>query len=134
MTAQLPTSSFNSWVELYDSDILAIEHGPLRYAQERAGKVLEIDRFTKDLMEQFAEIGLGVEVKVFTTEQEGVWAFEVEIRERLEKVFDFDRMVHEVTNNILEIPGQEKGFINTSAALNELAKQERMNGRKRKHG
>lgn len=125
----------NSHCELYDSDILAIETGPLLYAQQRSGHRLNIDRFCKDLTEQFAAIGLGVDVKVYTTAQEGTWAFEVEIQRRLEKQeFDYDRMVHEVTNNILEMPGQDKGFINTAEAMNELLRKERSGELKHGHG
>lgn len=125
----------NSHVELYDTDILAIEAGPLKYAQDRAGKTLDIDRFTKDLAEQFAQIGLGADVQVHTTAQTGVWAFVIEIQRRLdESPFDFDRMVHEVTNNVLALPGQE-GFINTSQAMNELLRKERAGELpKHKHG
>lgn len=120
----------NSQVDLYDSELLAIERGPLRYAQERAGKRLNVDRFTKDLAEQFEHIGLGVEVKVFTTASEDVYAFEVEIQKRLLSVFDHDQMIHEVVNNILELPGQEKGFIDTNKAIREM---ERNNRGRHKH-
>ena len=63
----------DSWVELYDSDIKAIAAGPLHYAQMRGGQLLDIDRFVRDLQEQFFQIGFGVQVQVWTTEIEGTY-------------------------------------------------------------
>jgi hypothetical protein len=124
---QASTMGLNSFIDLYDSEIIAIEDGPLRYAQQRAGRPLNIDRFTKDLAEQFEQIGLGVEVKVFTTAQDNVWAFEVEIQRRIAKPFDPDQMIHEVVNNLLELPG-EGGWIDTNKGMAELARKEREDG------
>jgi hypothetical protein len=115
----------DSYVDLYDSDILAMEAGPIRYAQARQGKMLNIDRFVKDLEEQFAVIGLGVEVQVHTTEQENTWAFKVEIQRRLTP-FDVDRMRHEVVNNVLDMPGEEKGHtIDVDASMLEFERDMR---------
>jgi hypothetical protein len=113
----------DSWVDLYDSDIKAIAAGPLHYAQQRAGASLDIDRFVRDLQEQFYAIGLGVQVHVWTTEAEGVYKFVVEIQKRL-TLFDPHKMAHEVQSNLLEIPG-EGGTINMNEGLAELARKER---------
>lgn len=107
----------SSSVELYDSDFLAMESGPLRWARAAAGSVRNIDRFVNDLIEQFAEIKLGVQVQVWDTNQDGLYAFKIEIIRRIEAgAYDYDRQVHEVVSNILDLPGQE-GWIKTSEAL-----------------
>jgi hypothetical protein len=121
----------DSWVELYDSDIKAIAAGPLRYAQERAGRMLEIDRFVRDLQEQFFQIGLGVQVQVWTTPIEGTYKFTVEIQKRLNP-WDPDQMVHEVTHNLLDIPGAPEGFIKTDPGA-DLARRERSGEFKHDH-
>src|SRR5438132_7572018 len=95
-------SEITSQVELYDSDILAMERGPIEWARAQEGKHLNTDQFTKDLKEQFAHIGLGVDVHVFDTHMRGAYAFKVEIQQRLGAAFDPDRQVHEVVNNLLE--------------------------------
>lgn len=113
----MTSMDINSSVELYDHDFLAMESGPLRWANQQQGKTRDIHRFTEDLKEQFAAIGFGVDVQVWDTNQEGTYAFKIEIRSRLDgSAFDHDRQVHEVVSNILDIPGQE-GWIKTSDAL-----------------
>jgi hypothetical protein len=115
----------DSWVELYDSDIAKIAAGPVHYAQQRSGQSLEIDRFVRDLQEQFFECGFGVQVQVWTTEQEGVYAFMVEIQKRLGPTWDPDQMVHEVTHNLLDLPGEQEGFLDTNEGMAELARKQR---------
>lgn len=122
----------DSWVELYDSDIKAIAAGPLRYAQQRQRTRLDIDRFVRDLQEQFHGIGFGVQVHVWTTEEDGTYRFEVEIQKRLTP-WDPYQMVHEVQNNILEIPGAMEGKPNLNEGLAELARKERAKDYKHKH-
>lgn len=114
--------SVDSQIELHDSDILAMENGPLRWVTERSGRMLDIDQFTKDVAEQFAQIGFQVEVQVWETNERGVWAFKVLIEKRIGAAFDPDRMVHEVQNNLLEIPG-EGGVINTGQAMKDFAQR-----------
>ena len=121
------TMDVDSNVDLLDSEILKIEAGPLAWANERAGKSLEIDRFTKDLAEQFNQIGFKVEVQVWETNQPGAWAFKILIEKRIGKEFDPDQQVYEVVNNILDIPGQEKGFINTGKSMLDFEKQAKSN-------
>jgi hypothetical protein len=125
MTSSITPFGIDSWVDLYDSDIKAIAAGPLQYAQQRAGKMLDIDRFVRDLQEQFFQIGLGTQVKVFTTAEPGVYAFEVEIQKRLGAPFDPDQMVHEVTHNLLDLPGEQEGFVDTESGMRELLRKER---------
>jgi hypothetical protein len=125
--SQQRSSEITSAIELHDSDILKIERGPYAWAQDQQGKSYDIDQFAKDLTEQFAQIGFGVVVQVWTTSQAGTWAFQVEIQRRLTGEFDPDRQVHEVVNNILNLPGQE-GWINTGEAMKEHDRQQRDNG------
>ena len=122
------TSEITSQVELHDSDILAIERGPLAWARDQAGKHLNVHQFTEDLKEQFAHIGLYVDIQVWETQMAGAYAFKGEIQRRLGSVFDPDRQVYEVQNNILEIPGQEKGSINTGKAMKEWERERRERG------
>jgi hypothetical protein len=124
----------DSWVELYDSDIKAIAAGPVHYAQQREGQRMDIDRFVRDLQEQFHQLGFGVQVQVWTTEVEGAYGFVVEIQKRLGPTWDPDQMVHEVTHNLLEIPGEQEGFTDTKTGMNELARKEKFGDiKKHKH-
>lgn len=104
-------------VELYDSDLLKMEKGPLRWMQSKQGTAMDLEGFRRAAVEQFAEAGFEVNVKCYDTNQDGMFAFDVDIVRRVEAKFsfDYDKMIHEVTNNILEIPGQEKGFIKAPA-------------------
>ena len=83
-------------IDLYDSEILAAEKVLDRlHSSQRTSKNLE--SFRKEITERFAEIGLVVDVKVYTTNQEDVFGFDVEIIGRTEALnWDPDKMVHEV--------------------------------------
>lgn len=97
-------------IDLYDSEILAAEKVLERlHVKQRTSTNLE--SFRKEIVERFAEIGLKVDVKVWTTNQDGVFGFEVEITGRTEEIkWDPDRMVHEVRTDILDLlPESEKG-------------------------
>lgn len=122
-----------SHVELYDSDLLAIERGPLAYMQSRQFSRMNLEEFRVATKEKFEDIGFRVNVKCYDTDVSDTYAFDVEILEKLEKrAFDFDRQVHEVTRNILELPDQEGGFIKTDASMMQMLKNEREHG-KHKH-
>jgi hypothetical protein len=106
----------SSTIELYDSDIIKIDKGPIPWAVLQQGSRRNLEGFRKGLTEQFNRIGLVVYVSCYTTDEDGTYAFDVEIRGRTEShEFDFDRQVHEVTNNLLDEPGVEKGFVKTPA-------------------
>lgn len=121
-------------IMLNDSELLKIERGPYAWALSQQKKTLNIDQFTKDLKEQFNQIGLQVTVKVFDTNESGVYGFEVEINGRvLGSFFDPDRQVHEAVSNILSLPGED-GWINTNEAFKEQRAKERLHGKpKHKH-
>lgn len=104
----MTTMDVSSLVELYDSEFLAIEEGPLAWANHRVGSRRNIDQFCRDLTEQFGLIGLEVEVQPWTTADPEAYAFKVEIRARVTpQPTDYDRMQHEIRANILEIPGAD---------------------------
>ena len=125
---QVPSSEITSAVELYDSDILAMERGPIAWARSREGNTLHIDQFTKDLTEQFALIGFGVDVQVWSTAQDDTYAFKIEIQRRLGSQWDPDRQVHEVVNNVLDLPDQEGGWIKTDEAMKEHERRRKEQG------
>ena len=97
-------------IDLYDSEILAAEK-VLEKLNVKQRTATNLENFRKEIIERFAEIGLKVDVKVWTTNQDGVFGFEVEIIGRTENInWDADRMVHEVRTDILDLlPNSEKG-------------------------
>ena len=95
-------SDLTSMIELNDSDILRIE-SVVKILNDRQGKVLNLDAFRREAEERFAEAGFKVTVKAYTTNQEGLYAFDIDINDRLEGEFDPDQMVHEATNDILDL-------------------------------
>lgn len=122
-----------SFIDLYDSDILAIERGPLAYMKSKQFERMDLEEFRVAAKEKFEQLGFWVNVKCYDTDQSDVYAFDVEIMGKLEnKPFDYDRMVHEVTRNVLELPDQAGGFIDTDKAMMEMLKAERAQG-KHKH-
>ncbi len=126
------TMNLNSHVELYDSDLLVMEQGPLAWMRSKQQSSMNLEDFRRAVVEKFADVGFKVDVKVYDTNQEGVYAFDVEIREKIEKkAFDFDRMTHEVVNNILELPDQAGGWIDTDKAMMEMLRKEREQGKHR---
>lgn len=107
-------SELTSMIELNDSDILKIE-SVVKILNDRQGKVLNLEAFRTEAFERFAEAGYRVTVKAYTTNQEGLYAFDIEINDRLEGEFDPDQMVYEATNDVLNIG--EKGVIKSAPIL-----------------
>lgn len=119
-------------IDLYDSEILELEK-VLEWMRKRQGQRMDLEDFRRAAKEKFAEAGFKVDIRVFTTTEEGVYHFEPQIEGRIEKrEFDYDRMVHEVTGNILELPDQDKGVIKADAALAQM-ERDRKSGRTPKH-
>ena len=124
--------TIDSRIDLHDSDIDKMDKGPLAYAKSKAGTSMNIDQFAKDMKEQFANIGFNVEVKVYDTDQQGTYAFEVEIQGRNAlSLFDPDRQVHEVTSNFLQLPGEQTGFIPSKEGIDRLLAREAAKARKK---
>lgn len=111
-------------IDLNDSEILAIERGPLAYAQKHQGSHRNLEDFRRAVIAQFGELGLQANVLCYDTNQPGCYAWEFEIVGRVPGfgTFDPDRQVHEVVNNILELRDQDAGWIKTdSKMLEDLA-------------
>jgi hypothetical protein len=110
----------HSLIDLYDHEILDCEK-VLKVLNERQGKSLDLEHFRVEMIERFAEIGLVGSVLVYETNVEGVYLFEFQIEGRTEKMaeFDFDRQVHEVRNDVLDLlPPSEKGqWIKTQGGI-----------------
>jgi hypothetical protein len=121
------TGSIDAAIELYDSDIKTIMDGPMEWFNSRTGSWRVIDEVHKGLVEQFEKVGFKVDVEVWTLGEckcsppcrDGehcrhlvpipeAYQFGVMITGKInrESSFDFDKMVHEVQNNLLDIPGE----------------------------
>lgn len=105
-------------IELYDSDVKKIMAIQLALQERYQGSMRSYTAFEHEARERFAEAGLLIEVNWYTYEvsgqpQEGLMP-EIKITGRTPGafVFDHDRQVHEVTHNLLRIPGEE-GVIKT---------------------
>jgi len=115
----------DSSIDLYDSDILRIEKVLDRLNAEDVGKPRDIESLMKKIIDLFHDIGLRVDVSVWTAadnrgqEVEGTYIPSITINGRVDSdhQFDYDRMVHEVTNDILEL-GHD-GIINTKTMSQE---------------
>jgi hypothetical protein len=104
-------------IEVYDSEVDAIQQVWDLLRSRYQGEFHNYDAFEREARERFAKIGFVIsitwnEFAIGGVKQEGAMpTLTVEGRtERHE--FDQDRQVHEVTSNILGIPGQE-GVIKT---------------------
>lgn len=104
-------SSLDSKIpDLTDSDILRIEE-VIQIINERQGQYQVLESFRKEIIERFAEAGFKVDVRAFTTNQEALYSFDIEIQDRLAGEFDPDKMVYEATHDILDLG--TKGVIKT---------------------
>lgn len=93
----------SSVIELYDSDIRAIDQGPLKWAADQQGTRRDLDDFVRGLVGRFDEIGLRTRVNTYDTSEAGTFAFEIVIQGRHEEqAFDYDRQVHEVRSGVLQ--------------------------------
>lgn len=95
-------SDLTSMIELTDSDLLKIE-GVVKILNARQGKRLNLDAFAREATERFADAGFKATVKTYDTTQQGLYAFDIEINDRLEGQFDPDQMVYEATHDILDL-------------------------------
>lgn len=110
-----------AYPDIADSEVLEIEK-VLTFLKQRArDKRRNFSDFEREIKERFEDIGFVVTVSWYEFGREGTPGAipgaampEVTISGRCErKPFDHDRMVHEVTRNILGLPGQE-GVIKTN--------------------
>lgn len=124
---QFSDDSIGSIVNLYDSEFLAAEKLWKFLKGKAEEKRVDRDALHTEIIERFREIGLRVRVSWFQGgvlgedglmhALEDVYVPEISIQGRVETKgqFDHDKMAWEVRNNILELPGQEKGVISMNA-------------------
>lgn len=113
-------------LNILDSEIIAIDEGPVKWAKQQQSTSMDLEAFRRGVIEKFADVGFLANVLCYETTEKGVYAFDFEIYGRTErKEFDFDRMVHEVTSNLLDDPDQEKGFIASPMGAEAAAAQHR---------
>lgn len=109
--------------ELYDSDLLEIEK-VYTWMRQQQGQRRNMEDFRQAVIGKFHERGFIVNVLAYDTDQEGVYAFDVEIlRKTQRKDFDYDKQVHQVVNNLLDLPDQAGGWIKADAGMKEAAKK-----------
>ena len=109
------TGGVSSQIDLYDSDILKIEEVVLWLNNQIVGTRKKIDDLDKEIVERFAQRNFRVSVQWWTSNVEGTYIPEVTIHSRIkDEEFDHDRMVHEVTNDILDLG--TGGVIKTSGS------------------
>ena len=104
----------SSLIDLNDADILSLE-AVLRVLNARVGERLPLEAFRKEIVERFGDAGFKVDVKVWTTDAEGVFAFDIQIQDRVSGQFDPDQMVYETTRDVLGL-GTE-GFIKSDGGV-----------------
>jgi hypothetical protein len=126
-----------AYPDIADSEILEIERVLTTLNGRAQDKSHNFEAFEREIRERFEDIGFLVTVSWYEFGREGqVGAVpnaampEITISGRCErKPFDHDRQVHEVTHNILGLPGQE-GVIKT----NTTGMRRLVEGHKHGHG
>lgn len=88
--------------EIYDHEVDNIQR-VLDTLKERSTTARDIDGFVREIKDRFHTIGFEVYVQLWETNEKGTYMPEVTITGRVDKshIFDHDRQVHEVTNDIL---------------------------------
>jgi hypothetical protein len=110
-------------IDIYDHEVVEIDKGPVAWMTRMQGSSMPLDEFVRTAEGKFAEIGFKATVKCFETSEPGTYAFDIDITGRTHTTgeFDYDRMVHEITTNLLDDPTAETGFINTRNAWKEFS-------------
>jgi hypothetical protein len=104
--------------DLLDSDILILE-GVMAKLRVSADKTMVPEDFRKEAVERFGEAGFEVDVKVWYTDQIGLFSFDFEIIRKLDdKPFDHERMQHEVTHDLLGLG--EGGAIDANGLIRDV--------------
>lgn len=103
-------------IDLYDSEVLAIEQVYLLLQEKAREGSHDYDAFDREIKERFQDIGFVVDVVWYHSQIESVKIPEIVVKARIERgEFDRDRMVHEVTNDLLGTG--EGGVIKTDPAM-----------------
>ncbi len=109
-------------LDILDSEMIELDKVLNAWAVRQQGSRRDLEAFRRGAIEKAAQCGFKLNVLTYDTTEAGTFAFEFEIVGRLEnKAFDYDKMVYEVTNNILELPNQDKGFIKSPTGAEKAA-------------
>jgi hypothetical protein len=110
------SGEISSDIPLYDHEIDKVDRVLAKLAEKQGKQGIYLEGYRREIVERFADhAGLHVGVNVWSTNYPGLYWWDIKITGRVEDgEFDHDRQVHEVTNNILNIPGEE-GVLNTNA-------------------
>lgn len=109
--------------EIHDSDILEMEK-VYRWMVDQQHKRRDLENFRREIIERFHQAGFVVNVLTYNTTEPEVYSFEVEVLRKVErKAFDYDKQVHEVVNNLLDLPDQAGGWIKADEGMKEAAKR-----------
>lgn len=104
----------NNLLNIYDEDVLKLQ-SVHRALEGRTYKRHNLDAFEREIVERFQEIGFVVDVKWYTTNEDGIFAPVVEVTGRCAPIkageFDHDRQRHQVVNNLLGLPEADAGII-----------------------
>lgn len=102
--------------DILDSEIAEIGE-LLNFFGQRAGQRRNYDQFQREIEDRFHAIGFAVDVSwnefaLDGRKIEGSLTPMIEVVGRVDKtVFDHDQKVHEITNNILDLKGEQAGVI-----------------------
>lgn len=97
-------------MQILDSEILECE-AVLKALKAQQGNRKNLEAFRKEILGRFEEIGWVAAVKCWATNSDAV-AFDVELLDRCERRkhgFDYERMQHEVVNDLLGLDPNKKG-------------------------
>lgn len=111
-------NDLSSLIELNDSEIEKVEVAVNALIERQWKHGVNLEAFRREAIERVAEVGFKLNVEVWTTNQEGLYAFDLIIVDRLSGEFDPDKQVHEVTNDLLGL--NEGGVIKTKGGLHLL--------------
>ena len=113
-----PQGSVESMIDLYDTDILRIER-VVETLKERTANSVDMEGFRLEVIDRFAKIGLVVNVKMYDTNEPGVYIPEIEINGRTEAIeFDRDQQTWEVTHDVLGI--DQPGIVTEGGGFKEV--------------
>ena len=98
-------SELTTLIDLWDHEFFGIEKVATAL-NAAVGTNRNLESFRKEAVERFQELGLVVDVKGWYTDTPGLYAFDIEIIDRCEKLrhgFDHDQQRHEVQTGLLGI-------------------------------
>lgn len=117
--------------DIYDHEVEQIE-AALEKLSEKSGTMANYGAFEREARDRFAAIGFTVDINWYEYSVNGVKGEgampDITITGRTDPNFTFDpdRQVHEIVQNYLDLPGEEKGrVIKSDGILREHDKKHR---------